>query len=210
MKLLPQNRLLEVALLLFTTGTSLMAGTIDKAAPFSVTISTSQEAVRSGSEIRLTATLLNTSGHNIVVDECTCDQNWGYSTEVRNAQGQWIPAIGCQVCAGECSDPDKPDPTATGVCASGPPTCICTYEDSVRRVLKPQETLTEVSLLSAKYNLSAPGKYTIRVKRRNDPRTIFAAQGKFGDSYRTDMHNPIDDASWATVKSNTIALTIVP
>jgi hypothetical protein len=206
---------LSKLLLLGMTATVLRAAvaqtapTQDRPAPFSVTISTPKETVKSGSEVRLDAVLINTSIHKIVIAGCGCDQDWGYSLEVRDEHGEWVSAADCLACTGQCTDPAKPRSKTVEVCPTVP-LCSCTPEIAVHLSLQAHEALKGETLLSSRYDLSRPGKYTIQAKKENDPKTIFTVQGKYGGSQQVEMDDPINDASRATVKSNTITLTVTP
>ncbi len=110
-------------------------------APFSLTITTSQTENKTGSEVRVTVTLTNTSNRQIMIGVTSgmCD----YSVEVRDRGDKLAPAtkykraINCGVLGRNAFE-----------------------------WLKPHEATTEEIAVSHFFDMSQPGEYSVLVARR--------------------------------------------
>jgi hypothetical protein len=173
--------------------------------PFSVSISLEQEVVKAGSEVRLDIVLTNTSDENIVIAGWE-DQNCEiYEIEVYDSHDERLHQL--NECLPTKDSPDHPGSTTICVTASSPMIRTCVPKN---QLLKPHGVIKEDMLVNNLYDLRQPGKYTIQVQRVNDPRTFRTVPGKLGDSREIELHSKINDVSRATVKSNTVVVTVEP
>jgi hypothetical protein len=170
-------------------------------APFSVSITLARDVVKAGSEVRLDIVLTNTTNENIVIAGWE-DQNCEiYDIEVQDSEGKRLPQ------RNECLPSENSNQTTVCVAASSPVVRTCTPQN---QVLKPHGELKEEILVNELYDLSRPGQYIIQAQRANNPKTIVTVPGKFGYSRDIELDDKMNDASRATVESNTVILTVQP
>jgi hypothetical protein len=153
---------------------------------FSVKIIAAHGIVKVGSEVCLIATLTNTSDHQIGISmvpgrdqtftDCHDRINQRmlkcYKVEIRDERRSLISEI-------------KPKFFEPVVDAHGSITMDLYLGSSQERYLKPGEAVKDELVVSNRYDLSQPGKYTIKVQR-------------------------IDTETMAMVESNTITMTVTP
>jgi hypothetical protein len=153
---------------------------------FSAKIFAVHDIVTAGSEVSLIVTLTNTSDHQIAISEVPVrDQTFiecydrisqkllqCYKIEIRDERRNLVPEI-------------KPKPFEPVIDANGSITIDLHLGRSIERYLKPGEAVKDELVVSNRYDLSQPGKYTIKVQR-------------------------IDTETMATVESNTITMTVTP
>ena len=173
---------------------------------FQSTSTLAQGAVKAGAEVRLDIVLTNVSAEKIVIAECV-EPN--YQIEVYDNEGKPLPRLrGCV----PKQDPDHPGWTT--LCpgdVTTPSAPICLQQNQILKPLRPQEALEEQTVVNTLYDLSRPGKYTIQVQLANDPRTFIEVPRKFRyGSHGLELHDTVNGASRATVKSNRVTLTVEP
>src|ERR1700730_9323434 len=133
---------------------------------FEIAISLESSVVKAGSKITVKATLVNKSSSNLLFSTDENIAKLDFKADVRDSQGNLAPLTeyGRSVMRNETA----PDITSAGY-----------------SMVRPGETKKSDVDITKLYNLSQPGKYSIRVQR-------------------------IDDAIKMAVKSNTITLTVTP
>lgn len=141
----------------------------DASQPFSLTLHEPKAPARVGSEIHLTVTVANTSNHDVsfgVAPGIAPDQTMSYNIEIRDAQGREAP----------------PTPFLRDLREHPKPTSGSIFGYT----LAPGESYEEELVITRLYDLTQPGKYTIKVARSQQPWPNAAA----------------------IVKSNTIAIAV--
>jgi hypothetical protein len=140
--------------------------------PFSLTLSSSEKVIRVGSEARLEIVLKNTSIHefSIATSNLKDRAESHYLIDVRDSKGRPVPDT---------------EYAHTVWNLNSKPTTLFVFSEIVD-TLKPGETMTDVAVITKLYDLTRPGKYTIRVSRK-----IWKELGK------------------GTVKSNPITITVI-
>jgi len=160
------NTVVKQLSLLIVVGVS--CATVSSAAdqpPFSITISSPQQAWKMGSDVTVTVILTNTSsvpvffGKSFAQDEGELFMD----VEVKDDKGNPLPRTKYyRVLRHE--DAYDCERQANGEC-----TLRVVGGGSVRKkFLKPNETATDGIVVSRLFDLSQPGKYTIRVQRRDE------------------------------------------
>jgi hypothetical protein len=153
---------------------------------FSVKITAAQDLVTAGSEVSLVATLKNTSDHQIGISVVPgrdqtytdCYDRVGqrilkcYKVEIWDERHSLVPEI-------------KPKSFEPVIDTNGSITMDLFLGSSQERYLKPGDAVKDELVVSNRYDLSQPGKYTIKVHR-------------------------IDTETMATAKSNTITVSVTP
>ncbi|HKW58073.1 MAG TPA: hypothetical protein VJN42_12015 [Candidatus Acidoferrum sp.] len=121
------------------------------AAPFSVTVKTSQDNVKAGSEIGIRIILQNTSATDLSMARSNgvSQGESHYLIDVRDSSGLTAPET-------------EYERRITGK-ENGKRTVI--YGSDIFFTLKPHETLEDEALLNKLYDLRRPGKYTVQVSR---------------------------------------------
>ncbi len=167
-------------------------GSSHRAKPaFSLTISTSQHVVKAGSEIMVKITMTNISHHDIygsiaVATNSVLGENF-YEIEVKNHKGVRAPLTRYGYLArGKVPPPDKSPPSLSGNASQPGDARDALFMGSVvSTTIPPEESSGDAIIANKLYDLSQPGKYSIQVTHR-------------------------DPESKTTVRSNTITVTVVP
>jgi hypothetical protein len=158
------------SLFLLAAAGLLQTHVLGRGTPFTLKLSASSEDVKAGSQVRIEIIFTNTSDQEIHLSRPPGDvpeAAYSYAFEVRDEKGELVPET-----------------------RYGRP-----FKDGTARIrgswagwtLKPGESLKEASILNQLFDLSLPGRYTVRVSHE-------IPQG-FGKG---------------SVKSNTITITIAP
>jgi hypothetical protein len=119
-------------------------------AGFKVTIISSQEVVRAGSDVKIQYSVTNTSAKQLVFSRVG-DRDFTFHLEVRDSQGQELPPKkGSAERMMLEGDPDMP------------------FGGSHRYYVDPGESVKAELIVTNTYDLNLPGKYTIQVWRTDD------------------------------------------
>jgi hypothetical protein len=171
-------------------------------APFSISITLEQSGVKAGSQVWLDVVLTSTSDQNVVVAGCVDENYEVYDIEVYDSEGKRLPQ------RNECLPSENPNQITVCVTASTPVIRTCVPQN---QVLKPNGEMKEKILVNELYDLSRPDKYSVQVVLVNNPRTFIEVPRKFQYGFHDlELDDKVNDASRATVKSNTVTLTIEP
>jgi hypothetical protein len=121
--------------------------------PFSVSLRAVQEVVKSGSEVRLEAIIMNTSGHEIIVSNFlpggrpdTSGHGFKITIRDQNSVEPRLTKLGRFLINGEVGEDEE-------------------IGKVVFRHLQPGERLAYDIVISNLFDLNRPGKYTIQVER---------------------------------------------
>jgi len=119
--------------------------------PFSLTLSSSEKVIKAGSEARLEIVLKNTSNHEFSITKSNAEDRAEshYRIDVRDSKGRPVPDT---------------EYAHTVWNLNSKPTTQFVFSEVVH-TLKPGESLTDVVVITKLYELSRPGKYTIRISR---------------------------------------------
>jgi hypothetical protein len=129
-------------LLIFTTS---VRPASQASQPFSLTIQPVQERLRSGSQVELKLTLINTSNTEITLRDTN---RWcNYALEVRDSQGRLAPEANYRRDL-RCGNP-----------------VAVTVGRRIIRVLKPGQSYEDTMVVNQTYDFSHPGEYSIQVMR---------------------------------------------
>ena len=118
-------------------------------APFILTLSSTKKVINTALEARLEIVLRNTSDHEFSITKANTENQaeTQYTIDVRDGRGHPVAL----------SEHGR-------IRLNRSPTSRLTISEVVYSV-KPGETLTDVAVVTELYDLSQPGKYTIRVSR---------------------------------------------
>jgi hypothetical protein len=133
-------------------------------APFSITITTPMDVFKAGAEIRANIVFKNTSDRVISLPRSPAEDRGEIfcDIEMRNADGKVVPETKYYRALNGKSNVEtesKPNAKFEPVTFHG---SIVVFD------LKPGETLKDGLILNKLFDLTVPGKYSIRVQRRDD------------------------------------------
>jgi hypothetical protein len=135
--------------------------------PYSISISALKDVVKAGSDIRIVIALKNISDHEIKVPRSPGTELGERSNdiEVVDERGTAVPESKYyRVIRGK----DAYNAASGPVDKSSPAPIFAQEESTIVSTLRPGETLVDGMLVNKMADLTHPGRYTIRVRRRDN------------------------------------------